>query len=283
MGDADAECCAGDGDAHWVVAFACGGTYVVGVNAKPELFAPTVGAALYMVQPDPTSGVPFAIRRVRLSHSFSRTRSSRRLSAIRISGRCHTEDPYPANWTRELAFCQSVNVPFSGGLAELSDGSELQRVVDPRGAHAGSASGAGRESDDQWDEPVHDRECKHHGGKSKLVGAERTSYGYTVNVLQVIAMPNVVEFFTAGTYSTAQTSVTLPPLTAGNTYVFLIITRRMASPICRRAVSFSTADGHGSGDVGADHGQLGRGCATARRCEAVGAIPESESEFTGSG
>ena len=43
-------------------------------------------------------------------------------------------------------------------------------------------------------------------------------------VFQVIPLQNGFELMVAGNYSTGQTSVTLPPLTAGNTYLFLIIT-----------------------------------------------------------
>jgi hypothetical protein len=49
-------------------------------------------------------------------------------------------------------------------------------------------------------------------------------YGYAVYVFQVIPTQNGLELLVAGNYSTAQTSMTLPPLTAGNTYIFVIIT-----------------------------------------------------------
>jgi hypothetical protein len=45
-----------------------------------------------------------------------------------------------------------------------------------------------------------------------------------VYVFQVIPMQNGFGLMVLGNYSTAQTSMTLPPLTAGNTYLFVIIT-----------------------------------------------------------
>jgi len=100
--------------------------YVVGVNAKPELFAPTVGAALYMVQPDPTSGVPFAITACPTQPFLFSDAIEPAVVSDTNFGTLSYGDPYPANWTRELASASRSTCVF-GGLAELSDGSELQR------------------------------------------------------------------------------------------------------------------------------------------------------------
>jgi hypothetical protein len=51
---------------------------------------------------------------------------------------------------------------------------------------------------------------------------ETPPYGYTVLVLQVLPIGNGVELLQTGTYSTAKTSITLPPQAADNVYVFLI-------------------------------------------------------------
>jgi hypothetical protein len=49
-------------------------------------------------------------------------------------------------------------------------------------------------------------------------------YGYTVYVLEVTPEDHGAGFAGSGVYSTAKTSVTLPPLIAGKIYVFVIVT-----------------------------------------------------------
>jgi len=199
--------------------------YVVGVNAKPELFAPTVGAALYMVQPDPTSGVPFAITACPTQPFLFSDAIEPAVVSDTNFGTLSYGDPYPANWTRELAFCQSVNVPFSVGSQSFPMALNYSVVVDPAAPTLAPLAGPVVNPTINGTSLFTTASVNTTAENLSWSAPNGTPYGYTVNVLQVIAMPNVVEFFTAGTYSTAQTSVTLPPLTAGNTYVFLIITQ----------------------------------------------------------
>lgn len=221
--------------------------YVVGVNAKPQIFAPTVGATLYMVEPDPPSGIPFGLTACpNMPFLFSAAIEPAIVSDTNF-GTLSYGDPYPSSWTRELLFCQSVSVPFAAGSHSFSMALNYSVVVDPskptlaplaepvvnptiNGASLFTTTSVNTTTEAlSWTAP------------------SGTPYGYTVLVFQLIPIPNGLEFLVAGTYSTAQTSVTLPPLTAGDTYVFLIITQ---------------ADGAANMQTSPYHSQLPTGSAT---------------------
>ena len=110
--------------------------------------------------------------------------------------------------------------------------------------------------------------------------ASGTPFGYTVVVFQLIPIQNGLEFLVVGTYNTAQTSMTLPPLTAGDTYVFLIVTQ------ANGAANMQTSPYHSqlpAGSATVISGPIvvnawGGGSATARRSEGVAAIPPPQGE-----
>ena len=103
--------------------------YVVGVNAKATIFAPTVGATLYMVQPDPSQrssvptscmsehAIPFSsCKRTRCSHrSESRDASVRRSFSLKLDA--------------GAGLLQDGNRAVSGRAPELWDAPQLRRVV----------------------------------------------------------------------------------------------------------------------------------------------------------
>jgi len=221
--------------------------YVVGVNAKAAIFAPTVGATLYMVQPDPPSGIPFGLSACpNMPFLFSDAIEPSVVSDTNF-GTLSYGDPYPSNWTRQLLFCQSVSVPFVAGSHSFPMFLNYSLAVDPakptlaplaapvvsptiNGASLFTTSSVNTTTEAlSWSAP------------------SGTPYGYTVLVFQLIPIQNGLEFLVIGTYSTAQTSMTLPPLTAGNTYVFLIVTQ---------------ADGAANMQTSPYHSQLPTGSAT---------------------
>jgi hypothetical protein len=199
--------------------------YVTGVNAKSLLMAPIVGANLYMVQPDPASGVPFALSPCPSMPFLFGVGIDPSVLADTNFGRLAYGDPYPSDWTRQLAFCQSVTVPIQVGSQSFPMALNYSVVVDPskptlappvgpvvnptiNGANLFTTTSVNTSVETlSWSAPT------------------GTPYGYTVFVFQVIPIQNGLEFLVAGVYSTAQTSMTLPPLTAGNTYFFLIVTQ----------------------------------------------------------
>ena len=199
--------------------------YVIGVNAKPQLFVPNAGGVFYMVQPDPASGVPFALNACPTQPFLLSAGVEPAVVTDQTYGTLPYGDPFPSNWTRELAFCQSVIMPFSLGSGIFPMALNYGITVDP--AHPNLAPLAGPVLNPTIDGSNLFTTASENNTVVTLswsAPSGASPYGYTVNVLQVIPMQNGFELLVAGTYSTAQTSVTLPPLTAGNTYLFVIIT-----------------------------------------------------------
>lgn len=199
--------------------------YVIGVNAKTGMFAPTIGATLYMVQPNPTDGILFPLAACPNMPFLFPAGFEPAVLTDQNLGTLSYGDPYPSNWTRELAFCQSVAVPFSAGSQSFSIPLNFSVVVDPakpalaplaapvvnpmiNGANLFTTTSVNTNVETlSWSAPT------------------GTPYGYTVYMFQLIPLQGGLDFKAVGIYSTAQTSITLPPLTAGNTYFFLIITQ----------------------------------------------------------
>ena len=200
--------------------------YVIGLNAKPQLFGPPFGSNLYLVQPDSPSGFPFLLNPCPNWPFFFSDAVEPAVLTDQNFGTLQYGDPFPSDWTRQLAFCQSVSVPFQVGSQNFpialnygmtvaaSNSTTLaplaQPVVNP------TINGSNLFTTTSVNNTVETLNWTAAGGTSP--------YGYTVYVFQVIPMQNGLELLVAGDYSTAQTSMTLPPLTAGNTYIFLIIT-----------------------------------------------------------
>jgi len=138
-------------------------------------------------------------------------------------------DPYPSSWTRAVEFCQAATVSFPVmGSSITSFPFPLPfGVAVPPSSSPSLAPLA---------EPV--RNPTVNGGSLFTVSSVDTTAitlswsapagaapaGYRILLYTEISMPNSVALASAGTFGTAQTSVTLPPLMAGQTYIFIITT-----------------------------------------------------------
>jgi len=199
--------------------------YVVGVNAKLGLFAPGVGSAFYLVEPNSLSGLPFPVSACPSQPFFLSAAAEPVVLSDQTFGPLQYGDPFPSNWTRELAFCQSVTVPFQVGSMNFPIALNYGIVVAPSNPTLAplampvvnpTINGSSLFTTTSVNNTVETLSWSAASGASP--------YGYTVYVYQVIPTQNGLELLVAGNYSTAQTSMTLPPLTAGNTYLFVIIT-----------------------------------------------------------
>jgi hypothetical protein len=135
-------------------------------------------------------------------------------------------DPFPSAWTRALDFCQNANVPIAVGGVNVPTPINFGISVVPSNSPLAPLAA-----------PVQDPTIN---GSSLFTtttvnnAVETLSwtapvgtlpYGYTVYVFKVTPIPNGADFSNIGTYGTAQTSITLPPLATGNTYLFVIVTQ----------------------------------------------------------
>ena len=199
--------------------------YVVGVNAKLELFAPGFDPAFYLVQPNSLSGLPFQVSPCPSQPFFLSAAVEPVVLSDQTFGPLQYGDPFPSNWTRELAFCQSVTVPFQAGSMNFPIALNYGIAVAPSNPTLAplatpvvnpTINGSSLFTTTSVNNTVETL--------SWSAASGTFPYGYTVYVYQVIPTQNGFELLVAGNYSTAQTSTTLPPLTAGNTYLFVIIT-----------------------------------------------------------
>jgi len=200
--------------------------YVIGVNAKPQLLAPSIVAIPYMVQPADPSGLPFPINGCPSWPFFMPDSAGPAVVSDQVIGVLAYGDPFPSNWMRQLSFCQSVTVPFTVGSMTFPIALNYGITVDPTTSPLAprvwpvvspTIDGSNLFTTTSENNTVVTLNWSASAGLSV--------YGYTVAVFQVIPIQNGLELLNAGIYSTAQTSMTLPPLVAGNTYIFLIITQ----------------------------------------------------------
>jgi hypothetical protein len=178
--------------------------YVIGVNAKPELFAPAFGSNLYMVQPDSPSGFPFEGISCGNTPFVIPASVEPPVLTDQNFGTLQYGDPFPSNWTRELAFCQSITVPFQVGSQSfpiaLNYGMTVapstptlaplaQPVVNP------TINGSNLFTTTSENNTV--------TTLSWTAASGTSPYGYTVYVFQVIPGQNGFELLVVGNYSTA--------------------------------------------------------------------------------
>lgn len=199
--------------------------FVTGVNAKAVLMAPTIGASLYMVEPDPPNGIPFPLSGCPNMPFLFGAGFEPAVLTDQNYGTLAYGDPYPSNWTRALAFCQSVDVPLQVGAQNFPIALNYSLVADPANPTLAplawpvvnpTINGSSLFTTTSVSTTVETLSWSAPNG---------TPIGYTVFVFQLVPLQNGIEFLPAGVYSTAQTSMTVPPLTAGNIYLFLIITQ----------------------------------------------------------
>ncbi|HMD18618.1 MAG TPA: hypothetical protein VKH18_18285 [Terriglobales bacterium] len=199
--------------------------FVIGVNAKPQLFDPIIGASPYMVQPDSLSGFPLAFSACPSTPFFLSASVEPPILTDQNFGTLQYGDPFPSGWTRDLAFCQSVTVPFQVGSQSFPIALNFGITVDPANPTLAPLAQPVVNPTIDGSNLFTTTSANNTVATLSWAASSGTSpYGYTVYVFQVIPMQNELEFLVAGNYSTAQTSMTLPPLTAGNTYLFVIIT-----------------------------------------------------------
>jgi hypothetical protein len=199
--------------------------FVIGVNAKPQLFDPIIGASPYMVQPDTLSGFPLAFSACPSTPFFLSASVEPPILTDQNFGTLQYGDPFPCGWTRDLAFCQSVTVPFQVGSQSFPIALNFGITVDPANPTLAPLAQPVVNPTIDGSNLFTTTSVNNTVATLSWSAASGTSpYGYTVYVFQVIPMQNELEFLVAGNYSTAQTSMTLPPLTAGDTYLFVIIT-----------------------------------------------------------
>ncbi|MGB9233852.1 MAG: hypothetical protein WCC04_05515 [Terriglobales bacterium] len=199
--------------------------YVTGVNARPLLMAPVVGATAYMVQPDPAGGVPFAISACPSMPFLLGAGFEPPVLTDQNFGTLVYGDPFPSNWTRQLAFCQSVNVPIQVGSQSLPIALNYAVAVDSSNPTLAPLAGPVVSPAINGTDLFTTTSVNTTVENLSWSAPTGTPYGYTVFVFQVIPLQSGFEFMVAGTFSTAQTSLTLPPLTAGNNYMFVIVTQ----------------------------------------------------------
>lgn len=197
--------------------------FVTGVNAKSLLMAPSVGATPYMVQPNPPGGVPFAL---------SACPSMPFLLGLGLEPPALTDenfgtlvygDPFPSNWTRQLAFCQSANVAIQIGSENLPISLNDGVAVDPSAPALAPLVGPVLNPTINGMDLFTTTSANTTVESLNWSAPSGTPYGFTVFAFEVTPIQNGAEFKVDGVYSTAQPPMTLPPLTAGNTYLFVIV------------------------------------------------------------
>jgi len=197
--------------------------YVIGVNAKPQTFAPS--SNLFLVQPALADGLPVTFGSCPGLPFFIPVAVQPPVLTDQAFGTLQYGDPFPANWTRNLAFCQSVRVPFQVGSHSFPISLNYGLTVDP--AHPTLAPLAGPVVNPMIDGSSLFTTTSVNNTVVTLnwsTPSGRSPYGYTAYVFKVIPTGNGFELVGVGNYSTAQSSMTLPPLMGGNTYIFVIIT-----------------------------------------------------------
>jgi hypothetical protein len=138
-------------------------------------------------------------------------------------------DQFPDSWTRAVAFCQDAEVQLS---VAGSPGTSFPMVL-PFGVAVAPSSSP---SLAPLAEPVLNPTVN---GANLFMESTSNStavtlswsapqgtapFGYRIAVLAQTPIANGVQYAVAGEFGTAKTSATLPPLTAGQAYVFVITT-----------------------------------------------------------
>lgn len=205
--------------------------FVVGPNQSPNPFS----SNLPLVNPAPATGFggqltlppDFCLNGSALPGLIPATEPA--VLTDENLGTLNYGDPFPSSWTRAVAFCQvagtpvpvvgspgtSIPFPLTFGVAvPVSSSPSLAPLTGPvqnptiNGASLFAQSTISTTAVTlSWSAPQ-----------------GTTPYGYRIVEFIQQPIPNGVEYMSSGEFATAKTSVTLPPLVAGNTYVFVITT-----------------------------------------------------------
>jgi hypothetical protein len=195
--------------------------YVTGVNTYVDFIQPNFS----LVQPSP-DGLPQEFVNCPGQPFFVTQFGDPAMVTDQDFGSLQYGDPFPSEWTRIVNFCQSVSFPFSVGGNTFPFALNFGESVAPSGSALGPIAG-----------PVVNPTIN---GSSLFTTTNVTTtvetlswsvpslgtppYGYTVFVYQLIPIQSGFGLAEAASLGTSQTSVTLPPLLPGNTYLFFIIT-----------------------------------------------------------
>jgi fibronectin type III domain protein len=206
--------------------------FVVGRNQSPDPFFPN----LPLVTPNPvpglgsiTLGQNFCLNGTAALGIFSILPLEPAMVSDQDFGVLAFGDPFPSTWTRALAFCQTVELlmpvagsaqayaPFNLGYGVAvapSSSPSLAPLAEPvqnpmiNGTNLFTQTTVTTTAVTlSWSAPQ--------GAKP---------YGYRISALIQTPLTNGVQYGPGGEFGTAQTSASLPPLTAGKTYVFVITT-----------------------------------------------------------
>jgi hypothetical protein len=142
-------------------------------------------------------------------------------------------DPYPPGWPRMFQYCQISTVTLPRPNSTATDTfivTNKQTTALPTGPIApilGSVQSPTANGGSLFQTATLSTTAVTVSWSAPATGQP---YGYTVQVYQLGTLPSGVTGYTlAGSYATAQTSVAIPFLTAGNTYVFAILAASDAS------------------------------------------------------
>jgi hypothetical protein len=133
-------------------------------------------------------------------------------------------DPFPTSWTRNQDFCQSASVmipvgpPLTNFPFTFSDGESVAPSSSPIVPVVSQVQSPMLNGTSLFTEATVDSTTLTLSWSAPATGAP---YAYSIVPWQIIPIQNGVEFASAGTFSTAQTSVTLPPLIPAN-YIFVV-------------------------------------------------------------
>jgi hypothetical protein len=114
-------------------------------------------------------------------------------------------DPFPTNWTRDLAFCQSATVPFQVGSMTFPMALNYGVVVDPSKPALAPLAGPVVNPTINGTNLFTTTSVNNTVETLSWSAPSGTPYGYTVYVFQLIPIQNGFELMTAGNYSTSQT------------------------------------------------------------------------------
>jgi hypothetical protein len=198
--------------------------YVTGVNVTPNLLGPGLPYAFPVPSPI-GAGSSLPSGNCVASQPFLPFGQGAILTDQTL-GTLSYNDPFPSTWTRALSFCQAgtVTIPFGTSLSS----SFPMNVVDGESIPPASTSLAPLVA--QVQNPMLN-------GASLFTAASMTSgpitlnwnapatgapFGYVVSPIVVVQNTNGFELLGLGSYHTAKTSITLPPLAANTTAIFLI-------------------------------------------------------------
>lgn len=140
-------------------------------------------------------------------------------------GTLQYSDPFPSSWNRAETICQEALVPIaipnSSATANfaLVDGEAVPPSSSPLAPVVGPVQSPTINAGSLYTAATLNTTTPTLSWSAPLTGS---AYGYRVSAYVQISANGLETYEPAGAFYTSQTSVTLPPLSAGNTYVFAI-------------------------------------------------------------